>query len=123
MAPRDNLAATLPGERAFDADIVAHVDQEAGYIHEDVAGGRSAGRAVEVIAAGAETGDGGVEAFLAEDVIALESERADERTVAYRTHEVGVIAGDIVQGSIIHELVPVAFHPEKFLEIHDGLNW
>lgn len=71
MASRYNLAAPLTGKRASYPNIIAHVDQKAGYIHEHIRGRRTASRAFEVIATSPETSYSGIQTFLAEDMVAL----------------------------------------------------
>ena len=71
MTSRNNLIAPLGEERTLYPDIITHVDQKAGYIHEHVGSGRSASRALEVVATSPEASYSGIQTFLAEDMVAL----------------------------------------------------
>lgn len=121
MTTRDKLLAALDSQGAPHLDLVTHVDQQAGYTGRDVAGGGSARGTRELVGIGrAEGSNSGLEAFLAEDVIALETRRLDEGTVADRTHEVGIIVGNEIQSAQVNNFVIVAFHlqGQKVLDIH-----
>ena len=72
MTPGHNLMTPLRYQRTSHPDLVAHVDQQAGYTGRHLAGGRSARGTRELIRIGrAEGVDGRTEATLAEDMVAL----------------------------------------------------
>ncbi|KAL2222120.1 hypothetical protein M432DRAFT_209356 [Thermoascus aurantiacus ATCC 26904] len=120
VSPGDNLLASLSGERASHADIVAHVDEEARHVHEDVSRRDAAGRAGEVLRTGVVGGDGRVETCLAEDMVALQADGSDEGAVAYRAHEVFIVARDVVEGAEVDEFVEAAIrlHVEELPQLH-----
>lgn len=100
MASRNNLLTSLIDHRAPDLNFIDHVDQQAGHAHRYFAGGGSAGWTRELDRVGrAEGGDGRSQAFGAENMIALQAHGLDERTVAYRAHQVRIIAGDDIEGA------------------------
>lgn len=111
MTARNKLLTTLGGQGAPHLDLVTHVDQQAGYIGRNAAGGGSARGTREIVGIGrAEGSNGRLEAFLAKDMIALKARRLNEGAVADRTHEVGIIVGNEIQGSEVNDFVTVAFH-------------
>lgn len=71
MSPRENFTASFARERAFHADLVTHINEQAGDVHEDRHGGRTAGRAGEVFGRAGSRPDSGVQAFLAKYMVAL----------------------------------------------------
>lgn len=110
VTARKKLPAAFRGQGTAHLDFIAHVDQQAGYAGRDVTGGGSARGTRELFRIGrAEGGYGRLEAFLTENVIALEARRVDKGAVADRTHEVGVVVGDKIEGAQVNEFVIVAF--------------
>ena len=86
MAPRNNLTASSVGVWTPHTYIVTHIDEQARHVHEDSHGGRTAGWTDEVFGRAGARLDGGIEAFLAKDMIALQPYWSNKRAVAYRTH-------------------------------------
>lgn len=113
VASRENLRAPLGSERALHADIVAHINEQARDVHENSHGRGTAGWAGEVLGRAVPRSDSGVQAFLAKDMIALQANWSDERAVAYRTHQMPVVAGDIVECPKVNQL-PFRLHGERF---------
>lgn len=109
---RKNLSAPLVGKRALDADIVAHVNEQARHVHEDGHGRGTAGWAGEVLGRALPGSDSGVQTFLAKDMIALQPNRSDKGAVAYRAHQMAVVAGNIVESPKVNQL-PSRLHGEQ----------
>ncbi|PWY89019.1 hypothetical protein BO70DRAFT_158779 [Aspergillus heteromorphus CBS 117.55] len=118
MAPWDDFTAAFVAERAAHADFIAHVDQQTRHIEVDAPRGGATGGTCKVVSTRGERGDGGIQAFLAEHMVALETHRANEGAATYRTHEVVIVGGDGLQRAEVDNLVSVAgcLHREQFLE-------
>ena len=102
MAPGHDLVTSSDGicpfgKRALDADLVAHVDEETRNAEEDLPSRGSTGRAFEGVHHHAGIierrggGDGCVQAFPTKDMIAVQTDGFDKRTVADRAHEMFVV--------------------------------
>jgi hypothetical protein len=122
MSSRQDFLASLFRERTSHLDVIAHVDQQAWHVHEDVLGRSPAGRAWEVVWTGSNGGDGGIKTFLTEYMIALQSHRSDKGTMTYRAHEMFVIFENIVQSPQINGLLDPAIriHTDQLAEVHDA---
>jgi hypothetical protein len=99
MTAGHDLRAALRPERTLDPNVIAHVDQKPGHVEVDISCRRSAGRTREFVSTGGKAGDGGVETFLTEHMVALQAYGADERTVADGTHQMVIVAGDVIKGA------------------------
>ncbi|KAB8261082.1 hypothetical protein BDV32DRAFT_41972 [Aspergillus pseudonomiae] len=120
MASWNDFLAAFSPKRALYPYIVAHIDQESRDVKVDPSCWRSTGRAFELVSTGRKGGDSSVQTFLAEHMIALQSHWAYVWTVAYCTHEMIVILGNIVQRAEVDNLIKVAarLHRKKLVDIH-----
>lgn len=99
MTSWDDLVASFSFKRTLYPYIITHIDQESRDVEEYTSRRGSAGRASELVPTGGEGSDRGVETFLTEDMVALQSNWTYVGAMTYCTHEMVVITGDVFQGA------------------------
>lgn len=122
MAPRNNLFATLRREWTPHGNLIAHIRQESRDIQVDISCRGSTRRTCEVVSTRGEAPNRGIQAGLAEYMIAFKAHGPDKWTVTDRTHKVVVIAGDVLERAQVKDLILLAacLHGEELVKLHAG---